>query len=427
MAAVTNAANLVANADDATSAAGMAAVLAAVQPPHRQMGTLTAAAARVLAHSQSLEASNFEALNRLQDLQRHVEEFSALVAANQGNVGGGAAAGADGFGASRPTSAAYLRELPRSTLEPHSSHLISASVTITVVAAGGGGDNDGAGADGPTTTSSYYAAIPGEFGAATYPVEITLSDAPLVYCGTGRGGIDRIARDEVQRLSAASREDDARAACRPVVAFFDRGGDVTFARKALLAQEVGASATIVGNTLSGPWPYRMNDLSGEASKEGLRIPTVMVRKEDAGEIRTALLLRDKSISSRQQPDSNNGNIAAVTQAPRTLPQTPSQGQPPLVTCRLEIRTASDAPECPVCLQSLEAGETVLQLRECLHVFHEACALHWLDSHNTCPYCRHELPSDDLAYEQERRQRRQQGRAEDTASSSRGDNGNGFYG
>jgi hypothetical protein len=308
----------------------------------------------------------------LMRLSRRVREMTAAV----GAMGAGAALG--GLGASRPTSAAYLRDLPRSTLEPSSSLLVSASVTV---AAGGG-------------QGMSYVAIPGEFGGVgNRPVEFILADAPLVYCGTGKGGIHPRARNEIQRLAVA-------ASARPVVALFDRGGDVTFARKALLAQQAGASAAIVGNTVSRPWPYRMKDLAGEAAKEGLRIPIVMVRKEDASEIRATLVPRDDS-----------DHVAAAS-------------LPPPVSCRVEIRPSRDAPECPVCLQPLEAGETVLQLRECLHLFHEPCAMHWLESHNTCPYCRHELPTDDPLYEQERR--RQHGQRNDDAPAP-GENHNSFYG
>jgi len=46
--------------------------------------------------------------------------------------------------------------------------------------------------------------------------------------------------------------------------------------------------------------------------------------------------------------------------------------------------------CSVCHCSFNAGEKVTQLH-CQHCFHPNCILPWLDTHNTCPICRAELP------------------------------------
>mmetsp|Transcript_25145 Transcript_25145/g.24902 ORF Transcript_25145/g.24902 Transcript_25145/m.24902 type:complete len:83 (+) Transcript_25145:638-886(+) len=32
------------------------------------------------------------------------------------------------------------------------------------------------------------------------------------------------------------------------------------------------------------------------------------------------------------------------------------------------------------------------------MYHTECLLPWLEKHNTCPACRHELPTDDIDYE-----------------------------
>ncbi|XXG66050.1 hypothetical protein AAC387_Pa05g3602 [Persea americana] len=57
-------------------------------------------------------------------------------------------------------------------------------------------------------------------------------------------------------------------------------------------------------------------------------------------------------------------------------------------------------ECVICKEGLEGGKGVCEL-PCGHVFHWLCVLPWLRKANTCPYCRFELPTDDVFCEIER--------------------------
>ena len=59
--------------------------------------------------------------------------------------------------------------------------------------------------------------------------------------------------------------------------------------------------------------------------------------------------------------------------------------------------------CPICLVEYSTGEKCKQL-PCKHDFHPACILPWLGQTNTCPVCRHELPTDDEDYEEFRREK-----------------------
>eukprot|EP01059_Diplonema_ambulator_P014726 TRINITY_DN25694_c0_g1_i1.p1 TRINITY_DN25694_c0_g1~~TRINITY_DN25694_c0_g1_i1.p1 ORF type:complete len:277 (+),score=21.03 TRINITY_DN25694_c0_g1_i1:49-831(+) len=59
--------------------------------------------------------------------------------------------------------------------------------------------------------------------------------------------------------------------------------------------------------------------------------------------------------------------------------------------------------CPVCQENFQQSDTALQL-PCTHLFHKDCIIPWLDNRNTCPTCRHELPTDDPEYEEARRER-----------------------
>ena len=187
---------------------------------------------------------------------------------------------------------------------------------------------------------------------------------------TGLGGLS----SETQKLMSEQVNGDGKT----TFLCFERGDGVTFVQKAFFAQGSGAAACIIGNHLSEPWPYVMKDPRGEVSQNGgLRIPTVMIKKSDFACI--CNLDKQKAHS----------------------------------TC-LEISQPSR--DCVVCTESLTSGSKVLRLPACGHLFHEHCVLQWLNKHNTCPFCRHELPTDDEEYEQERR------RAQRThAGSSRGTN------
>lgn len=57
-------------------------------------------------------------------------------------------------------------------------------------------------------------------------------------------------------------------------------------------------------------------------------------------------------------------------------------------------------ECAICREEMKGGRDVCEL-PCNHLFHWICILRWLKKRNTCPCCRHRLPTDDLRREIER--------------------------
>lgn len=76
--------------------------------------------------------------------------------------------------------------------------------------------------------------------------------------------------------------------------------------------------------------------------------------------------------------------------------------------RTVIRSSKAELKCPVCLLEFEEEETVIEM-PCHHLFHSNCILPWLSKTNSCPLCRHELPTDDDSYEEHKKDkaRRQQ--------------------
>lgn len=54
-------------------------------------------------------------------------------------------------------------------------------------------------------------------------------------------------------------------------------------------------------------------------------------------------------------------------------------------------------ECAVCKEGMGVGRDVCKL-PCGHLFHWGCILPWLRKRDSCPCCRRQLPSDDVAGE-----------------------------
>jgi len=221
-------------------------------------------------------------------------------------------------------------------------------------------------------------AVPGEFGMQYKEQKKSPpKTAALVVCSprTTKGGLSPETLAEIANLRQHRIQ---------FVAYVERGDGITFVQKALACQRAGqvdntdvslCIGVVVGNTTTGGneiWPYTMQDNRNEAQKFGLKVPVVMIRRDDGTKL---VKFAAGSATTDQQ-------------------YTP---------CQIKI-DSKEAHTCPVCTDSYEPGATIIRLPSCGHVFHEYCATAWLSKHNTCPYCRKELPTDDEEYERERRRR-----------------------
>lgn len=78
-----------------------------------------------------------------------------------------------------------------------------------------------------------------------------------------------------------------------------------------------------------------------------------------------------------------------------------EGNPPTSASVIStLPTRASMSDCPICTESLSGAKAVYL--PCKHSFHNDCLVPWLRVRNTCPVCRHELPTDDEEYEKQRR-------------------------
>ncbi|GAB0088197.1 E3 ubiquitin-protein ligase RNF181 [Sergentomyia squamirostris] len=69
-------------------------------------------------------------------------------------------------------------------------------------------------------------------------------------------------------------------------------------------------------------------------------------------------------------------------------------------------TAQDE-SCTICLKPNTEHLEKFMILPCSHEFHGTCILPWLNKTNSCPLCRHELPTDDEEYEERKKYRERQ--------------------
>ena len=50
----------------------------------------------------------------------------------------------------------------------------------------------------------------------------------------------------------------------------------------------------------------------------------------------------------------------------------------------------EAPTCAVCVEHIDIGKKGMFM-PCGHIYHPDCLKPWLETNNTCPVCRFELP------------------------------------
>lgn len=150
--------------------------------------------------------------------------------------------------------------------------------------------------------------------------------------------------------------------------------------------------------VSASGPSRAGSIDNQEHDLLLRLAGLVVRLVDAeGAERDILnnqiqnLLSDVALTDPSAP----GKPPASVEAIRTLPV-------------INVRPGADGnnPSCPICTEEFDFNEPARRL-PCGHLFHADCIIPWLKRHCTCPMCREELPTDNAAYEQEKKYQKRQ--------------------
>ena len=180
---------------------------------------------------------------------------------------------------SRPTSKQVLQSIPRIILNDKSTIFRQATLQIMMI-----DDDDDNNCNKnrsdkpvPATRAISFTCIVGEFG----PIKEYHFESSSMYRAspiTGKGG--QLSKETIDSI-VDSKQDQDQDENNHIILFMQRGDDVTFVQKSIMAQQQAhASAVIIGNNTSITWPYIMKDSKGEAETYGLTIPTVMIKEED---------------------------------------------------------------------------------------------------------------------------------------------------
>ncbi|XP_016499888.1 RING-H2 finger protein ATL78-like [Nicotiana tabacum] len=98
-------------------------------------------------------------------------------------------------------------------------------------------------------------------------------------------------------------------------------------------------------------------------------------------------LRCTSLVSASNSSSNYTN-ASATKLPNNGIRKKALKMFPIITYTAELKHPGLDSECVICLSEFVAGEKVRVLPKCNHGFHVRCIDKWLNSHSSCPTCRH---------------------------------------
>ncbi|XP_055832481.1 RING-H2 finger protein ATL78-like [Solanum dulcamara] len=97
---------------------------------------------------------------------------------------------------------------------------------------------------------------------------------------------------------------------------------------------------------------------------------------------SSLILADPSSNH-----TNNNNSSSIKLANRGIKKKALKTFP-VITYTTELKHSGIDSECVICLSEFGVGDKIKILPKCNHGFHVRCIDKWLNSHSSCPTCRH---------------------------------------
>ena len=207
--------------------------------------------------------------------------------------------------------------------------------------------------------------------------------------------------------------------------FLSSRGGITFAKKAINAQNMSKSAGLIVIQSFPMWPFVMSDNANEiktafdSSGLVIDIPIVCISQSD-GELlleyinetnkRNKSSNNTNSATSKHTNNGNNGNLdvkivfgdvmteCSICQEDmdfKSMNTVENTGDDAVVHTDGTKSTKNDENKDNVDnvdnIDNID-GELIYKL-PCRHCYHVNCVTQWLESHNTCPMCRYKMPTE----------------------------------